>query len=215
MVMGLEVPEGEYDVVVPGCGSAVILADGRVTLRPWETDDAGFMAHASADPDISRYNGRHDRRGFPEPQLTVVAASAVIDGFAAIWQNFAATGDPTGVAFAVVDDGSGALVGCCGVDGWSDTDVAQFGYWLAPQARGRGCATRAATLMTQWLFGLGAARVFVTIVAANDASAAVARRAGFVYEGTMRAHGVWRGQRCDVMLFAALPTEWEGRPGSH
>src|SRR5215469_10485526 len=81
------------------------------------------------------------------------------------------------------------------------------------RARRRGYATRAAILLTRWLFGLGAARVFLTIVAGNEQSVAVARRAGFVYEGTMRDHGVWQGQRCDVMLFAALPLEWAvGRP---
>jgi RimJ/RimL family protein N-acetyltransferase len=62
--------------------------------------------------------------------------------------------------------------------------------------------------MTRWLFELGAARAFVTIVTDNEASIAVARRAGFQYEGTMRDHGVWQGQRCDVMWFAALPHEW-------
>jgi RimJ/RimL family protein N-acetyltransferase len=61
------------------------------------------------------------------------------------------------------------------------------------------------------LFELGAARAFLTIVAGNEASAAVARRAGFVYEGTMRSHGVWHGRRCDVMWFAALPLEWTMR----
>jgi RimJ/RimL family protein N-acetyltransferase len=39
-------------------------------------------------------------------------------------------------------------------------------------------------------------------------SVEVARRAGFVHEGTMRSHGVWQHQRCDVMWFAALPLEW-------
>jgi hypothetical protein len=53
--------------------------------------------------------------------------------------------------------------------------------------------------------------IFLTIVAGNEDSVAVARRAGFVYEGTMRAHGVWQGQRCDVMLFAALALEWAMR----
>ena len=72
-------------------------------------------------------------------------------------------------------------------------------------------ATRAAILLTRWLFDLGAARVFLTIVAGNEQSVAVARRAGFVYEGTMRAHGVWQGRRCDVMWFAALPLEWTMR----
>jgi RimJ/RimL family protein N-acetyltransferase len=39
----------------------------------------------------------------------------------------------------------------------------------------------------------------MTIVAGNEASAAVARRAGFVHEETKRGYGVWRGERCDVM----------------
>jgi RimJ/RimL family protein N-acetyltransferase len=138
-------------------------------------------------------------------------AEAVIDQFALHWRAFAAAGTPSGVAFAILDESSGELVGCCGVDDWSKEDVAQFGYWIAPNARGRGYATRAATLLTGWLFDLGAARVFLTIVAGNEDSVAVARRAGFVYEGTMRAHGVWQGQRCDVMMFAALPLEWAMR----
>jgi RimJ/RimL family protein N-acetyltransferase len=102
----------------------------------------------------------------------------------------------------------GEPVGMCGVDRWSNTDVAQFGYWLAARARGRGLATRAVTLMTGWLFELGAARVFLTIQSENAASAAVARRAGFSFEGTLRADGVWHGQRKDVDVFAVLADEW-------
>ena len=185
------------------------LSDGIVTLRPWPRDDAGFMARASADPAIRRYNGVLDRLGHPMPQLSITDAEAVIDEFALHWQAFATTGTPAGgVAFAIVDARSGELAGCCGVDDWSKADVAQFGYWIAPNARGRGHATRAAILLTRWLFERGAARVFLTIVAGNEASVAVARRAGFVCEGTMRSYGVWQGGRCDVMLFAALPLEW-------
>ena len=122
--------------------------------------------------------------------------------------DFERTGDPTGVVFAIVDATAGELVGCCGVDDWTREDVAQIGYWVTPSARGRGYATRAAILLTRWLFERGAARVFLTVVAGNSGSASVARRAGFEHEGTMRAHGVWQGQRCDVMVFAALTTEW-------
>jgi RimJ/RimL family protein N-acetyltransferase len=169
------------------------------------------MAEASADPAIRRYNGSHDRLGRPAPPPSTTDAEATIDQFASSWRAFAVTGTPSGVAFAILDESSGELVGCCGVDDWSKEDVAQFGYWIAPNARGRGCATRATILLTRWLFDLGAARVFATIVAGNEDSVAVVRRAGFVYEGTMRAHGIWEGQRCDVMLFAALPLEWPMR----
>lgn len=189
--------------------SVVTLSDGVVVLRPWSGDDARFMAEAYADPAIQRYNGGHDRCGHPFPPMSITDAETVIDRFGAQWRTFARTGTPR-VVFAVQDAGSGELIGGCGVDDWTSEDVAQFGYWIAPSARGRGYATRAAVLLTRWLFDKGAARVFLTVVAGNAGSAAVARGAGFTYEGTMRAHSIWQGQRYDVMLFAALPLEWRG-----
>ncbi len=174
---------------------AVTLSDDAVILRPWSRDEAGCFADACADPAIRRYSIPHDRRGHPGPPLSITDAEAIIDLFAANWRAFAMTGTPSGVSFAIVDARSGEVAGQCGVDDWSSHDVAQIGYWLAPGARRRGYATRAVILLTRWLFELGAARVFLTIVEGNDASVAVARRAGFVQEGTMRSHGVWQGQR--------------------
>ena len=111
------------------CGEdpVVTLADDVVTLRPWSRPDAGFMAEASADPGIRRYNGGHDRLGRPAPVPSPADAEVVIDQFAVNWRAFAATGNPTGVAFAILDASSDELVGCCGVDDWSKEDVAQFG----------------------------------------------------------------------------------------
>ncbi len=182
----------------------VTLSDGVVLLRPWARSEATFIAAASTDPAIERYNS---------PPDSVAGAVGWIEEFERNWHSFAVSGNPTGVAFAIVDAVSGELVGMCGVDAWSSTDVAQFGYWLAAGARGRGFATRAVMLMTGWLVKLGAARVFLTIVSENAASAAVARRAGFTYEGTLRAYGLWRGQRQDVDVFAVLPHEWAGGSG--
>ena len=88
------------------------------------------------------------------------------------------------------------------------TRQSSVGYWLAAAARGRGLSTRAVTLMTGWLFELGAAPVFLTIQSENAASTAVARRAGFRFEGTLRADGGWQGQGKDVDVFAVLPDEW-------
>lgn len=185
-----------------------ILSDGFVTLRRWSSDDAGFMAAAFADPAIRRYNGVVDVDGYPGPLLSIAGAARDIETFAASWRAFATTGRPTGVVFAITDALSGDLVGCCGVDNWSTDRVAQIGYWLAPGARGRGFATRAAVLLTGWLFELGAARVFLTVVAGNEPSMAVARRAGFVHEATMPGQSAWMGDRFDVLRFGILaPSE--------
>ncbi len=63
-------------------GPVVTLSDDMVTLRPWLRDDARFMAEASADPAIRRYNGVLDRLGRPTPPLSTTDAEAVIDEFA-------------------------------------------------------------------------------------------------------------------------------------
>ena len=151
--------------------SRITLSDEAVVLRPWISSDAAFIFEASSDPAIERYNGLSP--------ASPADAVAVIEHIQESWRAFDVEGDPTGTAFAIVDAASGEPIGMCGVDDWSDTDVAQFGYWLAAGARGRGFATRAVELMTGWLFGLGAARVFLTIESGNAASVAVARRARF------------------------------------
>ena len=194
-----------------GSGSAVVLSDGRVLLRLWSRDDAPFLVEASLDPAIRRYNGDHDRHGHAAAPPTQADAELRIGQFMQNWHAFAAGGTPSGVVFVIADAETGEPVGGCGVDDWTGEDVAQIGYWIAATARGRGYATEAVILLTRWLFDLGAARVFLTVVAGNDDSVAVARRAGFVYEGTMRAHSVWEGQRRDVLWFAALPLEWPMR----
>lgn len=52
------------------------------------------------------------------------------------------------------------------------------------------------------VLGLSLETLLVRIITRSES-----RRAGFVYEGTMRSHGVWAGERCDVLWFAALPLE--------
>jgi hypothetical protein len=73
-------------------GPVVTLSDDVVTLRPWSRDDAGFIADASADPEIRRYSVPHDRHGHPTPPLSITDAEVTIDEFTANWRAFATTG---------------------------------------------------------------------------------------------------------------------------
>ena len=89
---------GERSGSIDGVTAAVqvSVSDDAVILRPWSPEDAWFMAAASADPAIRRYNGDHDRRGHRAPPLSPAQAESAIDRFALAWQEFDATGTPTG-----------------------------------------------------------------------------------------------------------------------
>jgi len=68
---GVVVPGGADGTVLGGQRSPVVLSDDAVVLRPWICSDATFMAEASRDPVIERYNG-------PAP-ASVADAIAVIE----------------------------------------------------------------------------------------------------------------------------------------
>jgi RimJ/RimL family protein N-acetyltransferase len=112
----------------------------------------------------------------------------------------------------VIDAQTRALVGSIGVhdlDGRSRKG--EVGYWIAREHRGRGAATRALRLLARWALGeLGLARLELLADVRNVASHRVAERAGFVREGVLRSAREIKGARCDMVLFARLPTDDAG-----
>ncbi|MBB2913007.1 RimJ/RimL family protein N-acetyltransferase [Streptosporangium becharense] len=74
----------------------------------------------------------------------------------------------------------GTVVGSCSLFGGAEPGGWEVGYWLHPAATGHGLATVAVTALTEQAFALPQV-AYVEIVhdAANAASGAVARRAGF------------------------------------
>lgn len=180
-----------------------VISDGMITLRPWAPGDASFVLEASADPAIQRYSLSRSR-----PFTTVEAEEQLRDGAYTLTTD--ASGRPSG-SLVITDAVTGVPLGQCGIDGWSSGDVAQIGYWLAPKVRGRGITTRAVVLLTNWLFALGASRVFLTVVEDNHSSIAVAKRAGFLLEGPSGQQSVWHGRRHEVLVFAVAAEDWKQR----
>lgn len=86
---------------------------------------------------------------------------------------------------------TGGVGRLCGGAGLMRLDWAQrrfeIGYWLAPDATGRGLASEAVHALAQMAFSqLKALRVEIRTDARNLPSRAVAERCGFVLEGTLR-----------------------------
>ena len=84
-----------------------------------------------------------------------------------------------------------------------------IGYWITPAARGHGLAARAAEAACAWAstdLGLYLIQLFHAVE--NTASARVADKAGFTYEGRLRqSHRYGDGLRHDQLLWARLITD--------
>lgn len=158
--------------VVSGQPQPVIDAGAGLQLRPFVESDADVLVQAYADPAIERWHRR---------TLTADEALEWVRGRAgARWQA------ETGAEWAVTD--SGVVVGRVGLPMLHLAEgVAEVGYWVLPEGRGRGVAGRALTAMTEWCFALGLHRVELGHSVLNEASCRVAVKNGFELEGTRRS----------------------------
>ena len=174
------------------------LADETVLLRPWREADVSDGLMGFSDPVIQRFSW---------PQATAFTEEDA-RGYFAGQESARLRGED--VQFALVEPKNEYLV----LGGASIYEInlergsAALGYWLAPQARGRGVVSCAVRLLAQWGFtGLGLARIELTCGPDNEASQRVAGRCGFVREGVMRSQTPFKGGRRDTVVFSLLPGE--------
>ena len=173
--------------------SAPTLADGDVTLRPWRGADAEAVFRACQDEQIQRWTR------VPAPYLHEHASDFVGELAAEQWAL------RMGAPFAVVD-GDDELLGSCGLVTIQERDqLGEIGYWIAPRARRRGVARRAAALTARWAFGVGFARLELYVETENVASCGVAEAIGARREGVLRSRALQRGARRDMVVFGLLP----------
>jgi RimJ/RimL family protein N-acetyltransferase len=84
----------------------------------------------------------------------------------------------------------------------------EIGYVVAPAARGKGVATRAVRLLTEWGFAeLGLERIELWIDITNSGSERVAERAGYLREGVLRSYWFKEEIRRDFGVWSRLRTD--------
>jgi RimJ/RimL family protein N-acetyltransferase len=88
-----------------------------------------------------------------------------------------------------------------------DAGEAELGYMTWPHARGRGVASGALRLLTDWAFSEGIVRAYLLIARSNEGSKRVAERAGYQREGVMRSKFLKDGLREDTELWSRLSTD--------
>jgi len=168
-----------------------VLTDGVVRLRAWKPADAPAVWAACQDALIVRF--------LPVPQpYTEAVAREYVARRALDWSS---EGERS---FAITDATTGEVLGSIARHLRAE-HRAEFGYWLVPNARSRGVATRALRLFVDWsLETPGLIRLELYTHPENDASGRVAERAGFTREGVRRAWDLDRNGNPEDDVFYVL-----------
>jgi len=167
------------------------LAGAGIVLRPPAEHDVPGMVKACNDPEIPRWTT------VPTP-YTAADAHAFLEEARRGWR------EGTGGVFAVADAADDGILGMIGLNRVASR-IAVVGYWTAPWARGRGVATEALRLVTEWGLGTcGLDRVDLATLPGNRASERVAAKAGYSGGEIVRYGFVHNGQRRDVRVWSRL-----------
>ncbi|MDG9727680.1 MULTISPECIES: GNAT family N-acetyltransferase [unclassified Streptomyces] len=179
-------------------------------LRPWDAGsdaDAQTWLRGHLDPEFQRWNTPlklWTDLGGARKSLRARALEAA-EGRAA--------------SFRITDAESGTALGHIGVNEINrPLRLARVGYWVLPEARGRGVATHALLLASRWAFAeLGLYRLELGHAVGHEASCRIAERCGYAHEGTLRG-ALWEAGRHDAFrdahLHARLATDEEpAEPG--
>jgi len=169
------------------------ITDGpiRIRLRA-DADDTAIVA-ACQDREIPRWTR------VPDPYDESAAADWAVES-----QRQREAGE--GLHLIVADADTDELLGSIGVQDVRRAESrCDIGYWLARQARGRGVMTRAVRLLSRWVFdNLPIERIQITVQPENEASRAVAERAGYAFEGILRSYIEIKGMPRDAAMYSLL-----------
>lgn len=176
----------------------VRLEGERLVLRPFRLDDAaGLIEVIRAGEDFLPPN-------FPTALEAEPIAWFLREGVHKV-QRFG-----LGVHLAAIGRETGELLGTIGLFrvNWEHL-TSEVGYGMRPRARGRGHATEALSLVSDWaLRDCGLHRVELRAMAANGASLRVAEKAGYVREGVARgAERDGGGVSRDMVVFSRISTD--------
>jgi RimJ/RimL family protein N-acetyltransferase len=164
-------------------------------LRAWRDSDLPALVRICQDPEIVRWTAVPANYGEADARNYLLRRhDAIVAGAAA--------------PFAIVSAGEERLVGSISLVrlAWEHRR-AEVGYFLAPEARGEGHATRAVGLICEWAFrSLDIERLDLYAATENVASQRVAERSGFTREAVLRSFMREKGVQLDMVAFGLLAT---------
>ena len=175
--------------------NAPILEGDDLRLVPLDLDVLDEMHTLGDDPEVLRFT-------YVSAPFTRDDATAWIQRYIDGW----AEGTRAGFSIQSSDGKFQGFMAVIRIE--DDERQGEIGYIVAPRARGRGVASEALKLITDWSLGdLGLERVELRMSSENVGSAGVAKRAGYTYEGTLRSLHFKEGRRGDTAVYSRLPSD--------
>jgi ribosomal-protein-alanine N-acetyltransferase len=179
------------------------LTYGTLTLRPSRESDIESIYLACQDPLISHF--------------TTVPANYTLEHA----QSFVRQLDPEGLQNKreirfIIESSQGEKSALAGVISFHSPNfnnkVAEIGYWIAKESRGKSIGTTAVKVLTNFGFEtMGWNRIEAMIDHDNEASKKVVTRAGYEHEGLLRQRVIRAdGEVIDMDLYEVLQKNWQG-----
>lgn len=191
--------------LVPPASPLPVLHGHGLRLRPWDPasrTDAEIWLRGRSDPEFQRWN------------TPLKPVSDLAGARASIEERALAAAEGRAAPFCVEDGTTGEVLGSVSIDMIEPVmRTARVGYWVLPEARGRGVAGRSLAVASRWgLTALRLQRLELGHALGHEASCRVAERCGYPYEGTLRGAMFEAGRTDrfrDVHLHARLAEDPE------
>jgi RimJ/RimL family protein N-acetyltransferase len=183
------------------------LGDGRLRLRPWQTE------HLQQQVAAVQASMESLGRWLPwcHPGYDETDARSWINACQAHWRQ----GEQ--YAFAIHDALDDSLLGGVGLNQRNRQHrSANLGYWVRQSHQGRGIAAHACRLIARFGFErLGLIRIEVVALVDNLASRRAAEKAGARFEGIARQRLWTNEQAWDAAVYALVPSDLDQPAEAH
>ena len=163
----------------------------KFTLRPYKLTDAEAIAKNINNRKIYRYT------------LSIPYPYALSDARSFLKRNLPANKKGEKLSLAIVINRE--IVGCVSFENIEKNHKAELGYWLAEPYWGRGIASQAVKLITDYGFNkLKLRRIYAYVFIKNLASQRVLIKNGFKKEGLQKKNVIKDGKFMDDIVFAKV-----------
>jgi RimJ/RimL family protein N-acetyltransferase len=177
--------------------SETMYATPRLNVRRFEPGDLEDALAILSDPEVARYEfwDVYDRE---ETREDLRIQAAVIPGTCGVWNEFAAQ----------LKDG-GKVIGNISFK-LSDREQlqAEIGFHFNRAFHGRGYGKEAVIGLIDYLWALGAHRIWAVADTRNENSWKMMEKLGMRREGHMIHNCFVKGEWCDEYLYAILENDW-------